>query len=85
MGFDWRQRKKFNQKLGSVVKLQREGRGLSFRKAGKIIGISHSYLCRIEKGKASPSAVVVFSLMQFCKSPKWKGEFINDVNTLFFL
>lgn len=43
--------------LGEILKRERIKRGISLRKAGELIGISHSYLASLENGEDPRSGI----------------------------
>lgn len=56
-----------SKKVSDFLKMQREKRGLSFREASKLSGISHSYIRSIEKGLYFPTFDKVIRLLEAYK------------------
>lgn len=63
--------------LGFLIRFLREQRGLSLRELGRLAGVDHAYIHRLETGtKEAPSAEVLAKLSKALKAAKRESEML---------
>ena len=63
--------------LGFLIRFLREQRGLSLRELGRLAGVEHAYIHRLETGtKEAPSAEVMAKLSKALKAAKRESEML---------
>jgi transcriptional regulator with XRE-family HTH domain len=63
--------------LGFLIRFLREQRGLSLREMGRLAGVDHAYIHRLETGtKEAPSAEVLAKLTKALKAAKRESEML---------
>ena len=63
--------------LGSLIRFLRDQRGLSLRELGRLAGVDHAYIHRLETGtKEAPSAEVLAKLTKALKAAKRESEML---------
>jgi transcriptional regulator with XRE-family HTH domain len=63
--------------LGFLIRFLRELRGLSLRELGRLAGVDHAYIHRLETGtKEAPSAEVLAKLTKALKAAKRESEML---------
>jgi transcriptional regulator with XRE-family HTH domain len=56
-------------KVGGKLRILRQRRGLTSRELGEILGVSNSYIIRIENGKKRPSIDLVAKIAHYFQVP----------------
>ena len=69
---------KANQQFGTVIKMERERRGLSMRDIAYDVGLSHGALQKIEGGLIQPTISTVLRIADALKLDEWAwGQFLS--------
>ena len=50
------------KKFGEKLRILRKKHGLTIRKLGSMLGVHHSFITQLEKGKKTPSAVMLIKI-----------------------
>jgi transcriptional regulator with XRE-family HTH domain len=67
-----------NQQFGTVIKMERERRGLSMRDIAYDVGLSHGALQKIEGGLIQPTISTVLRIADALKLDEWTwGQFLS--------